>query len=326
MNELRVDPLTGQQVLIAADRSLRPQDFVSEGDSVEGSLARQFSRSSCSRASLSDCPFCAGNEQETPPTVHEACDADGNWQVRVVTNKYPAVTGELGAHEVIIESPEHVTDPAELDVEQWKQILKVQRDRLRYWLAAGRSQAVAIFKNHGPAAGASLAHVHSQLAAFRFSPQWFTHEWRSAEAYRKEHGDCYYCEIVAAAQSTRERLVVSNDELTVLCPYAARLPYESWILPTKHGPRFERTSDAQIATLAAVLLALLKALREYLPQCSYNLILHTAPAAQQHDDSYHWHWKLLPRTSRLAGLELGSGVMINSLAPELAAERLREAF
>ncbi|MEQ8211974.1 MAG: DUF4931 domain-containing protein [Lacipirellulaceae bacterium] len=316
MNQLRIDPLTGQQVLIAADRSLRPQDFV-----VDDSLTERSSP-----ASKRGCPFCAGHEQETPPTVAESCDEQGNWQVRVVPNKYPAVTGELGMHEVIIESPEHVTDPADLDVQQWTRILTVQRDRLRYWLADKRYQSVALFKNAGPAAGASLAHVHSQLTAFQFLPQGFAHELRRADAYRRERGDCYFSAAVTEAQSSGDRLVLADKNFTLLCPYPARLPYETWILPNEHQPRFEQVRDQVIAGLAEVLLTLLKALGSFLPDAAYNLMLHTAPAVDDFDESYRWHWKLLPRTSRLAGLELGSGVMINSVAPELAAERLRSTI
>lgn len=312
MNELRIDPLSGQQVLIAANRNMRPQEYVSHGQFQED-------RSK-------PCPFCRANEKFTPSTLAEISNAQGEWQVRVVPNKFPAVVGELGNHEVIIESPEHVSEAAELDLKQWVFILRMQRDRLEHWLASRSIEAVAIYKNSGPAAGASMAHVHSQLAATSFVPQTFAREYEGAFSYLEKNQVCFFCQEVGGSKVSRERIVHSSEHFSILCPIAPRQSYESWIVPQKHNARFESVSEENLEALAADVHSLLKALRRLVPNVAYNLMLHTGPANTSYDSAYHWHWRLLPRLTRFAGIELGSGVMINSVAPEVAAERLREAF
>lgn len=312
MTELRIDPLTGQQVLIAADRSLRPQEYVTHGQFQED-------RSK-------PCPFCRANEQLTPSTLAEICDAQGEWQVRVVPNKFPAVVGELGTHEVIIESPEHVSEAAELDLKQWVSILRMQRDRLKQRLASRSIEAVAIYKNSGPAAGASMAHVHSQLTATSFIPQAFAREYEGALSYWTNNQVCYFCREVEVSEASHERLIHASEHFSTLCPIAPRQSYESWIVPKSHNARFELVTNGNLEELAAGILLLLKALQRLVPQVAYNLMLHTSPAITSYDSAYHWHWRLLPRLSRFAGIELGSGVMINSVAPEVAAERLRDSL
>ncbi|QDT01124.1 galactose-1-phosphate uridylyltransferase [Adhaeretor mobilis] len=317
MNELRIDPLTGLQVLMAADRERRPQDFQPE-------LA------ATAQASAGTCPFCVGNETETPTPLGEICDLHGNWLVRVVPNKYPALTGELGAQEVFVESPEHLVDATLIDAEQWSLILRLQLERFRARLSEENIESVALFKNSGPTAGATLAHVHSQLMAFSFVPLGFAREAAGARGLRKQHGNCYFCETIAAEAASQDRFVGATENFIIICPYAARRPYEVWLLPRTHSARFEQLPAVQIDELAGALLGMQKAVRKVLPTADYNLMLHTSPTTAPTDDpdeqAYHWHWRLLPRTARFAGVELGSGVLVNTVLPEVAAEQLRDAF
>lgn len=322
MSELRVDPVCGRCVYIAEDRAGRPNDFVSAGTSPPAgpSVDRKAS-----------CPFCAGHEAATPDALAEVRDAEGRWQVRVVPNKYPAVAsragadGPLGAHEVIIESPDHVAEVVDLPPAQFATVLGVYRDRLRHWAASGAFRHGIVFKNSGSAAGASIEHVHSQLIALPYVPELVQAELASTERFHAETRSCLFCELVEREQSAGERLILRRDGYVAFCAYAGRQPYETWLLPERHAARFELTSDDELAALAGVLQDVLGRLHAQTDTLAYNLILHTAPWDGGHDASYHWHWELVPRSSQLAGFELGAGVYINPVSPERAAQNLRDA-
>jgi UDPglucose--hexose-1-phosphate uridylyltransferase len=322
MSELRIDPVCGRCVYIAEDRAGRPNDFASGGSSTPASPSGDRKAS---------CPFCAGHEAETPEALAEVRDAEGRWQVRVVPNKYPAVASQagaaapLGAHEVIIESPAHVAEVFDLAAAQFATVLGVYRDRLRHWAGSGAFRHGIVFKNSGSAAGASIEHVHSQLIALPYVPELVQAELTSAERFYAENQSCLFCELVQREQSAGDRLVLRRDGYVAFCAYAGRQPFETWILPERHAARFERSSDDELAALAAVLQDVLRRLQAQADSLAYNLILHTAPWDGAHDASYHWHWELIPRSSQLAGFELGAGVYINPVSPERAARNLRDA-
>jgi UDPglucose--hexose-1-phosphate uridylyltransferase len=336
MPELRIDPVCGRRVYIAEERAGRPNDFV-RADGPAPQVA----------SSHDDCPFCAGHEAATPHESAATLDADGRWRVRVVPNKYPAVsptasavvesagvrihddTAAFGAHEVIIESPQHVTELAELDADQLVAVLAMYRDRLRHWAADGRLRHAVVFKNSGFAAGASLAHIHSQLVALPFVPEALQAELEGAARWQAAHGHCVFCAILERERNGGPRLVLELDGYAAVSAYAARQPFETWVLPMRHAARFEELDDAELAPLATVLQELI---RRSAIQCrrrgyalAYNLILHTSPFDDSHAAAYHWHWELIPRTTHLAGLEWGAGVFINPVSPERAARELRDA-
>lgn len=323
MSELRVDPVCGRCVYIAEDRAGRPNDFAAAaGKSAPSTLLADRSAS---------CPFCAGHEAATPDALAEVRDAEGPWQVRVVPNKYPAVASRagahapLGVHEVIIESPDHVAEVVDLAPAQFATILGVYRDRLRHWSDSGAFRHGIVFKNSGSAAGASIEHVHSQFIALPYVPELVQTELASAERFYVEARSCLFCELVEREQLAGERLVLRRDGYVAFCAYAGRQPFETWILPDRHAARFEMTSDDELAALASVLQDLLRRLHAQTDSLAYNLMLHTAPWDGGHDASYHWHWELVPRSSQLAGFELGAGVYINPVSPERAAQNLRNA-
>jgi len=261
-------------------------------------------------------------------------DPAGAWQVRVVPNKFPAVaqasalasedaSPAIGAHEVIIESPWHIVDFAQLDVDQVATILRVYRDRLRHWARDPRLKHGTVFKNSGHAAGASLEHVHSQLVVLPYVPAVIEAELAGAHRHYATHGRCAFCDLLDAEVASGARLVARRDGFAAWCAYAGRQPYETWILPERHAARYDELSDADASGLAALLQDVLVRLQASAAAASYNLVLHGAPLDDLHLDAYHWHWELIPRSAHLAGLELGAGVYINPLAPEHAAERLR---
>jgi UDPglucose--hexose-1-phosphate uridylyltransferase len=316
MPELRIDPITARRVYVAEDRAGRPFDY------VEAPPARTASQAA-------ECPFCAGCEALTPAACAAVYDSAGRWLVRVVPNKFPAVAldadGALGAHEVIVESPEHMVEFDELDVEQLVRVFQVYQDRLRHWASNGRLKHALIFKNSGHAAGASLEHVHTQLLATPYVHDAVAVERQAAERHFAAHGRCILCDLVRSESAASDRLVRRAWGFVAVCAYAGRQPYETWILPEDHAAHFEAMTLAQARALARLLPDLLARLREASARSAYNLVLHTAPFGDHDNNSYHWHWELMPRITQLAGLELGGGAYINPVAPERAARHLREA-
>ena len=333
--ELRTDPTTGRKVLIAEGRALRPNDFI-------GDAAKPISHHT------SDCPFCVGNERATPHELAVVNDAAGKWQVRVVPNKYPAVAlasggrespagdafptaGDLrpplapayGVHEVIIESPRHITDWSELSTAELATVLTVFRDRIKHSVDEHQMTSALIFKNVGQAAGASLEHVHSQLVALPFVPPELALELIYSSGFFKEHRECLLCRLMADETKDGKRLVIENDHFAAICAYAGRQPYETWILPKSHAASFTSLSGEESHFLAAILIELVRRLGAVLSPLAYNLVLHTAPLGQKNVGHFHWHWELIPRSTSLAGFEWGTGMYINSVSPERAAIRLR---
>jgi UDPglucose--hexose-1-phosphate uridylyltransferase len=329
ISELRCDPITGRKVLIAEDRAERPSDFT--GLHVD-------------EADPASCPFCVGHEGNTPVAALEVPDDQGGWRVRVIPNKYPAVridaaaavrdeSGALslttpqssfGVHEVIVESSRHLRDVDEMTADELATVLGVYRDRLRHWSSDDRLQHAILFKNVGFAAGASLEHVHSQLVALPFVSEEVEAELKAAERYFQKHGQCIFCRLLVDERRLATRWVAEVGPFAAFCAYAGRQPYETWILPTEHGAQFHEIADRDIVSLATLMREVLSRLRQRLAGLSYNLILHTAPFTGTEEAAFHWHWELIPRTSRLAGLEWGTGVHINSLSPERAADLLRK--
>jgi UDPglucose--hexose-1-phosphate uridylyltransferase len=333
MPDLRRDPITGRWVIIATDRANRPTDFIREPVTAKGG---QF------------CPFCPGNESKTPPEVlafrngHNGNHAnEPGWTVRVVPNKYPAlmVEGELkrqaegiydrmngvGAHEVIIETPAHDETLATMSVDQIRSVLHAYRARMLDLKNDIRLKYLLIFKNHGEAAGATLEHAHSQLIALPIVPRQVVEELKGSRAYFDVKDRCIFCDI--AAQETRwpDRLVEENEHFVTISPYAPRFPFETCILPKKHDSGFENSPVERYDSLARAIQSLAKKMDVVLDSPAYNIVLHSAPVHDPPTDHYHWHLEVMPKLTKVAGFEWGSGFYINPTAPEEAAKFLREA-
>ncbi|MEZ5401076.1 MAG: galactose-1-phosphate uridylyltransferase [Bryobacteraceae bacterium] len=330
MPELRKDPVTGRWVIIAVERSRRPNDFFR--NPVESHGVRV-------------CPFCPGNEDRTPPEIAanrngSAPDTPG-WTLRVVPNKFPALRGEgdvdrtgeglydrmngIGAHEVIIESPEHSATLALLSEPQVAEILHAYRDRIAELKKDIRLRYVLIFKNHGEAAGASLEHIHSQLIALPVVPRQVQEELEGSLRYFDFRERCIFCDIVRQESRDGARAVLETDHFLALEPYAPRFPFETWIVPRKHASHFETADDAQLANLAWVMRMTMRKLDKVLEHPSYNYIIHTAPVQEGAMTYYHWHIEIIPKLTKVAGFEWGTGFYINPTPPEEAAHFLREA-
>jgi len=329
--ELRKDPITGRWVIIATDRAKRPTDFVREKVEIRGS---------------GFCPFCYGHEVKTPPEIHayrpdgSAKDTPG-WTLRIVPNKFPALgiegtlnrQGEglydkmngIGAHEVIIETPDHALTLATMPTRGVENVLWSYRDRILDLKKDRRFKYILIFKNHGEAAGASLEHTHSQLIALPVVPKRVREEVDSAREYYNFKERCIFCDIIRQEMEDTVRVIAENQDFTALAPYAPRFPFELWIVPKIHQSAFEESQKHEFEQLASVLKDMLMRLDKVLDSPAYNYIIHTSPFPEVSNDYYHWHLEVMPKLTKVAGFEWGTGFYINPTPPEESAKFLREA-
>lgn len=341
MPELRKDIVTGRWVIISTERSKRPDDF------------RPTEMAKIKKESLTFCPFCPGNEVKTPPEVfsvrenHSAPDQPG-WKIRVVPNKFPALQPGppspkksrgvyqwmegVGVHEVIIETPDHNQEMAELPVGHLAEIIRVYRLRTIAIEEQYHHQYVQIFKNKGKEAGASLSHPHSQIIATPIVPKRIKEEIYGAERlYRNHFRECAFCRMLKEELTSSERLIYQNERFVVLAPFASRFPFEMAILPLEHSAFFREITDEDSLHLAKALKQALSRLKSQLIDPAFNLVLHHAPNPQVSDKAwpgiysyYHWHLELMPILTKVAGFELGTGFYINPVPPEVAADYLRK--
>lgn len=309
MTEVRQGRLSPRRVVVSETRGQRPSDWVRRDD-------EQSNRA---------CPFCPGHEAETPPEVwairgDSSADAPG-WQVRAVPNKYPIVA----PHELIIETPHHGADLPDLAIGDAEPVVDAYRARMGAVAQADDVAYPALFKNVGRAAGASRAHLHSQLIGLSFVPPSIRSELRMAERHRETMGSCLYCDTIDEELTRDERVVWADERFFVWAPEAAMAPYECWILPRAHTARFLEADEGALDALAHVLTRTLDALyRVFEGRFAYNYYVHTAPTngASRGVEGFHWHLEILPRLGTPAGLEWGSGVFVNAVPPERAADEL----
>lgn len=330
MPEFRRDPITGRWVIIATDRARRPQDFSREQVVIKGG---RF------------CPFCPGNEQKTPPEVlayrTSGAANDPGWTLRVVPNKFPALRVEgdfdrqgegiydrmngIGAHEVVIETPQHDLSLGAMPEKTVEDIFWAFRDRILDLKKDRRMRYVLVFKNHGEAAGASLEHPHSQLIALPVIPRRVVEEMEGAKKYYDSRERCIYCDIIRQEIQTGARVVLETEQFLVICPYAARFPFEIWILPRRHFSHFEDSDVPTFRNIGWVIPVLMREIDKVLEHPAYNFMIHTAPMQDPELPYYHWHIELIPKLTKVAGFEWGTGFYINPTPPEEAANFLREA-
>jgi UDPglucose--hexose-1-phosphate uridylyltransferase len=332
MSEYRQDPLSRRWVIIGCDeRATRPNEFV-EATVRQKNVA---------------CPFCAGNEGETPPPVASYSGPDnGEWLVRVVPNKYPAVTAEaapcstcqplspdasagmvpgFGRHEVIIESPRHVASLSELTATEGDLVFTAYRDRIRELKADGRFRYVQIFKNVGAAAGASLEHVHSQLLALPGIPEVLQQELTSSEEFFRQQGRSLLSELIGQELASGQLVVGQTQHLVAFCPFASRFPYEVWIAPSRQRSQFEAVENGELGELSTLTRDIVGRIEKVMGQSAYNYFLHSLPFDTTAHDHYHWHIEIIPRLTKVAGFEWSTGCFINPYPPESAAAHLRAA-
>ena len=339
MSELRWDPLKQHWVIIATERGRRPRDFLVEPEPAE----------------MVCCPFCYGNEERTPAEIYAvrpSGPANGpGWQVRVIPNKYPAlrIEGErnsrghglydvmngIGAHEVIIETPDHNRGLAELTPPEITEVLKAWQVRMLDLRRDTRFRHMVLFKNHGGRAGATLAHAHSQLIAVPLIPPVAATELRVCRDYFAAKDRCIFCDVIAFELSHGDRIVRNLPNYVIMTPYAACFPFELRLYPKRHAYDFALLPDAELFEVAVALRDMLGRLKAVLKDPHYNFILHTAPPRHPRhgkpgywsslEYDFHWHIELVPRLTQIAGFEWGTGFFINPTSPEETAAFLRES-
>jgi UDPglucose--hexose-1-phosphate uridylyltransferase len=328
--ELRKDPVNGRWVIIATDRVKRPGDFL---------------RQPVPPPSSRFCPFDSGHEHKTPPEILAYRDRGGRdepgWRVRVVPNKFPVlgIEGDLdrrgegmydkmngiGAHEVIIETPDHAVGFCDLREGQVQEVLWAFKDRVNDLKRDHRFRYILLFRNYGEAAGASMEHPHSQLIALPVIPRRVKEEVDGARLFYDLKERCLFCDIVREECLAGVRMVVDTERFACLEPFAPRFPFETWILPKRHASHFEDSDGPTLTDLAGALRSTLRRIRSALERPAYNFVVHTAPIQDPALPHYHWHIEIIPRLTEVAGFEWGTGFYINPTPPEESARFLREA-
>jgi UDPglucose--hexose-1-phosphate uridylyltransferase len=340
-NEVRKDYLLDRWVVIATERGRRPTDFAKQ--------ERQ-------QAKTGVCPMCPGNEHMTPPAVmlylksgkgiQKAKDKDDfshkNWLIRVIPNLYPAFSTPkqkisrklimkndslamaVGHHEVLVESPIHDEDPANARIPQLIHVINAYIDRFRELSKKPYVQYVSIFRNHGLEAGASLSHAHSQIITTPFIPITVKEEMAASQKFWEQSKRCVFCHIIKK-ERRGPRFILENPKFTVFAPYASVNPMEFWIFPRKHQTSLLDMSQADVKTFAETLKTCLNGLKTLVNDPPYNYGFHLA-INKDAGDYYHWHLEVYPRLTIWAGFEKGTGVYINTMTPETAAESLRKTL
>ncbi len=350
IREIRINPIVPtESVLVATARGMRPKK-------EEEPAPRD------TRKQVETCPFCKGNEDKTPPTI-KAVPSEEEWEIRIVENLYPVLGDDrddsgvsfglqqtidgYGRHEVIIDHSHHGIAVNEMSQAHLTSLLNVYQERIdQLYQSDPRLRYVLVFKNFGPAAGASIKHTHSQIIAMPVVPDNVQAEVDHSRAFYKKHQRCVFCSLIDEALTFEARIydresgdmrrqidvgqfiIERGKRFIAIKPFASRYEWEVHILPIQHQADFQDASAEDLEDFASVLKNTMARLDAVLGGVQYNFFLHSRPHGSEYDDvdeSYHWHLEICPRTSIPTGFELGSGLFVNTVAPEEAAERLRNA-
>ena len=337
MPELRKDPVIGRWIIISTERAKRPQDFKHEKPAAEEG----------------ECPFCQGKEDHTPPEIFAIRDKSSQpnnpgWEVRVVPSISPYLKldnelwrkgiglydliGGVGSHEVIIETPQHIANMADLPEEQISKVFTAYIERIKVLEQDERLKYVLIFKNYGwKAGGGKINHSRSRIMATPVVLKRVKEELAGARRYFEYHDRCIFCDIVKQELADKKRVIMEEDGIVAVAPFAPRFPFEVWILPKQHNPDFYKITAVEQSALARVLKEMLLRLKKLLNDPPYNYVIHSAPFRRERrgywttiNEDYHWHIEIIPRLTQVAGFEWGTGFYICPTPPEEAAKFLRK--
>lgn len=328
MSQLRRDPITGRWIIVNFEKAIPPDKFVFEQVRKNGGIK--------------NCPFCYGNEHMTPPEIvaHRPGGKPNTagWSIRVVPNKYPALDSKtqldkrgfgvydwmngVGAHEVIIDIPDHMLDIADIDDAQAEEIIWAYVSRSTDLAKDPHFKYILIFRNYGKSAGASLEHPHSQLIALPVVPKRVNEELHSSQEYYNYKDRCVFCDIITQELQDKDRIVGENDFFICFCPFVSRFPYEMWIIPKRHESHINIISKEEVRLLGIILKNTMRKLKNLLHDPPYNYIIHTSPINGFEKEYYHWHIEIMPKLVKVAGFEWGTGFYVNPIAPEEAARNL----
>lgn len=328
-HEIRQNKATKEWVIYAPSRGKRPRDF----------RQQQSERMNLPVLDKS-CPFCPGNEAKLPGIIMQMPeDSAATWQTRVVPNKFPALTPDgntgrqqegiyvtmpgNGRHEVIIESPFHNQQIAQMTTEEVSRVVETYHRRYVELMKAHENMMTIIFRNHGARAGTSLIHPHSQVIVTSFVPHYI--RWREEEAQRyfDEWGRCVFCDMLDYERRDGRRVVMDTETFLAFVPFAAEVPFEINVMPKNHRADFGNISDEEKADLAKMLREILSRIYHKLNDPDYNYIIHSSARYRAGEPQVHWYLQIRPRLTTRAGFEIGSGISINPSLPEADADFLR---
>jgi len=327
MPELRFNPINGEWVIIATERAKRPHEFAKNPDALKRLPSY-----------VEGCPLCPGNEHMTPPETMRI-GRNGKWAVRVVPNKFAALSSEgepfrqtkglkrsvngVGIHEVLIENPDHSQTPGLLTADDVELIIQGYHERYNAISKDPRINLVTIFKNNGLEAGTSLEHPHSQILATPIISPELWHRLEDSSQFYNREGQCLFCRAMEEELADPIRVIEVSSHFLAFIPYASLSPFSLYLFPRRHMACFGEINPEEIRDLARVLQAVLAKLYFGLGNPAYNYVIRTAPIANSSSRYYHWYLSVIPRLTRVAGFELGSGMYINVTLPEASAEFLR---
>ena len=317
MNELRREYIFNRWVILAKERGKRPHEF-KKGPKKKRTKA--------------ECFFCPGNEDLTPLEISRI-EENGKWIIRCFPNKFAATTNidhkfernfftrvsAYGKHEVIVETPEHKKALGDLSVEHIAKLIDMYAERIVANKKDPKIKYVLVFKNHGAEAGTSLEHSHSQVISLAKIPTTVQEELDADKKYRAEKNRCIFCDIWKKEMKS-ERRILEDEHLAAFSPFASRFSFEAWIVPKRHVTSLEFLDWEERLSLARAMKQLIGGLNSSLNYPPYNFYFHITPRNRD----LHFHMELCPRVSKWAGFELGSGFVINTIPPEVAAEHYRE--
>ena len=350
LREIRINPIIpAESVLIATERGKKPE----EKKELNILDVRDF---------VEDCPFCPGNEDQTPEQIFRSPEK-GPWNLRVVRNLYPAfgedsesstfnigvhnIINGYGHHEVIIDHSQHGIRLSEMSEAHLAGLFQLYRDRMSsLYLAHEHHVYVMVFKNFGPASGGSIPHTHSQIIAMPVIPINVEMEIASSLEFYQKHDRCIFCTLIDAdlhyeatihdknrgkflrKLNVADYFIDQNKHFIAIKPFASRYPWEVHILPKHHCHDFRNSSDDDCTAIASLVKSVMERLEKVLGTVQYNYFLHSSPSGSKNEKcgkSFHWHLEICPRTSIPNGFEIGSGLAINTVSPEKGARLLREA-
>lgn len=327
---IRQDPVSKEWVIYSVSRKKRPHDRSLQSP---GYNIISYDK---------ECPFCPGNEKMLDKINDEINDKSGSqWISRAVPNKYPALSenvtarrekkgiylcmGGYGHHEVIIENPCHNKDIPQYSISEMLSVIELYHRRYLFMMRDNHIVMVTIFRNHGIRAGTSLAHPHSQIIGSPTVPRFIRVQEQLAEIYFDDNGICVYCELIKSELQSGERIIAQNRSFVSFVPYAAKVPFETWILPRRHTAVFEDIKESEKEDLADILKVIIGKMYFKLDDPDYNYIIHSFTRFRASEPHLHWFVQIVPRLLTAAGFELGSGFSINPSIPEEDARLLRES-
>lgn len=327
MSEIRQNIITRDWVIVATERAKRPHEF-----------AKKIFPKNNLPPYKADCPFCLGNEHLATKEFLRI-EGEKSWDVRVISNKFPALSPDgdrlrwtigintsisgIGIHDVVVETPHHNSITALLSEVEIYHICLAFRMRYEEIAKDRRMETIVIFKNHGESAGSSLEHPHCQIAAIPVVPYSFRSRIQEVMRYFDDHGDCIFCRTALDEIADGTRIIAETVNFIAFIPYAALTPFHIWIFPREHTSSYEDATDSELKDLASIMKKVLSMLYYGLGNPDYNFTIRSAPMTEKRTKYYHWYMSIIPRITKQAGFEMGSGMYINTALSEESAEYLR---